>query len=70
MGAGFGGMVFTLITGWAIERYSYVPVFIGFGIIPLICAAIVWTLLGPLTYGAAGLDFAAQTNYAQQPQRI
>jgi ACS family hexuronate transporter-like MFS transporter len=60
MGAGFGGMVFTLITGWAIERYSYVPVFIGFGLMPLICAGIVWALLGPLTYGAAGLDFAAE----------
>jgi MFS transporter, ACS family, hexuronate transporter len=44
MGAGFGGMVFTLITGWVVDRYSYVPVFIGFGILPLIAAAIVWKL--------------------------
>ena len=48
MGAGFGGMVFTLITGWVVDHYSYVPVFIGFGILPLICATVVWTLLGPL----------------------
>jgi Sugar phosphate permease len=48
MGAGFGGMVFTLITGWVVDHYSYVPVFIGFGILPLICATIIWTLLGPL----------------------
>ena len=48
MGAGFGGMIFTLITGWVVDHYSYVPVFIGFGILPLICAAIIWTLLGPL----------------------
>ena len=48
MGAGFGGMIFTLITGWAVDHYSYVPVFIGFGILPLICATIIWTLLGPL----------------------
>jgi len=44
MGAGFGGMVFTLITGWVVDRYSYVPVFIGFGVLPLIAAAIVWML--------------------------
>ena len=44
MGAGFGGMIFTLITGWVVDHYSYVPVFIGFGILPLICAAIIWTL--------------------------
>jgi len=44
MGSGFGGMVFTLITGWVVEHYSYTPVFFGFGVIPLICAAILWTL--------------------------
>jgi len=56
MGAGFGGMVFVLITGWVVEHYSYVPVFFGFGIMPLICAAILWTLLGPIRYGAAGFE--------------
>ena len=44
MGSGFGGMLFTLITGWAVEHYSYTPVFIGFGLIPLLCATILWTL--------------------------
>jgi ACS family hexuronate transporter-like MFS transporter len=48
MGAGFGGMLFSLITGWVVDHYSYTPVFIGFGVLPLICAAIVWTLTGPL----------------------
>src|SRR5437773_1435074 len=52
MGAGFGGMVFTLITGWVVDHYSYVPVFIGFGILPLISATIIWTLVGPLTQAA------------------
>jgi ACS family hexuronate transporter-like MFS transporter len=46
MGAGFGGMVFSLVTGWVVDHYSYVPVFAGFGILPLIAAAIVWTLPG------------------------
>jgi MFS transporter, ACS family, hexuronate transporter len=48
MGAGFGGMLFTLIAGWLIQHYSYTPVFIGFGIIPLISTAILWVLTGPL----------------------
>jgi len=52
MGAGFGGMIFTLITGWVVDHYSYVPVFIGFGILPLISAIIIWTLVGPLTQAA------------------
>ena len=42
-------MVFTLITGWVVDHYSYMPVFIGFGILPLISATIIWTLVGPLT---------------------
>jgi MFS transporter, ACS family, aldohexuronate transporter len=44
MGAGFGGMLFSLATGWVVDHYSYVPVFCGFGVLPLIAAAIVWTL--------------------------
>jgi ACS family hexuronate transporter-like MFS transporter len=49
MGSGFGGMLFTLITGWVVDHYSYTPVFIGFGLMPLICALVLWTLLGPLS---------------------
>ncbi len=49
VGSGFGGMLFTLITGWVVDHYSYTPVFIGFGIVPLVCALIMWTLMGPLT---------------------
>jgi len=44
MGAGFGGMVFSLLTGWVVDHYSYVPVFIGFGILPLVAAAMIWRL--------------------------
>ncbi|MBZ5581015.1 MAG: MFS transporter [Acidobacteriia bacterium] len=44
MGAGFGGMIFSLATGWVVDHYSYVPVFFGFGILPLIAASIVWFL--------------------------
>jgi ACS family hexuronate transporter-like MFS transporter len=44
MGAGFGGMVFSLLTGWVVDHYSYVPVFVGFGILPLVAAALIWRL--------------------------
>jgi MFS transporter, ACS family, hexuronate transporter len=42
MGSGFGGMIFTLITGVVVERYGYTPVFFGFGIVPLLCPTILW----------------------------
>ena len=48
MGSGFGGMLFTLITGWLVDHYSYTPVFIGFGLLPLICATILWLFVGEL----------------------
>lgn len=56
MGAGFGGMIFTLITGWVIDHFSYTPAFFGFGVIPLICAAIICFALGPIRPGAAGFE--------------
>jgi MFS transporter, ACS family, hexuronate transporter len=48
MGSGFGGMVFALATGWLVDRYSYAPVFIGFGSIPILALLIIWFILGPL----------------------
>jgi len=49
MGSGFGGMLFTLMTGWAVDHFSYRPVFFGFGVLPLICATILWVFMGPLS---------------------
>jgi ACS family hexuronate transporter-like MFS transporter len=57
MGSGFGGMVFALLTGLVIDRFSYLPVFVGFGLMPLVCAGILWTLLGPISPLSRGLDF-------------
>jgi len=48
MGAGFGGMLFSLVTGWLIDHFSYTPVFIGFGVMPLICVSILWFVMGSL----------------------
>jgi ACS family hexuronate transporter-like MFS transporter len=44
MGAGFGGMVFSLITGWLVDHYSFRPAFVLFGLIPLLAAWMVWNL--------------------------
>ncbi len=46
MGAGFGGMLFSLLTGWMVERWSFTPVFIGFGLLPMFCVLILWTVMG------------------------
>lgn len=48
MGAGFGGMLFSLLTGWVVDHFSYTPVFIGFGLMPLLCALILWIIMGSL----------------------
>ena len=48
MGAGFGGMIFSWLSGRLIDRYGYTPVFIGYGLIPLIALALVLFALGPL----------------------
>jgi MFS transporter, ACS family, hexuronate transporter len=48
MGAGFGGMLFSWLSGRMIDRYGYTPVFIGYGILPLIALALVLFALGPL----------------------
>ena len=60
MGAGFGGMLFSLMTGWAIDRFSYTPVFVGFGVMPLLCAAILWTLMGSHSLSERNLRFTNQ----------
>ncbi len=48
LGAGLGGMVFSWLSGRVIDAYGYAPVFIGYGIMPLIAALIVLVFLGPL----------------------
>ncbi|MGB6724445.1 MAG: MFS transporter [Terracidiphilus sp.] len=44
MGSGIGGMIFSLVTGWLVDHYSFRPVFVLFGVIPLVAAWLVWTL--------------------------
>jgi MFS transporter, ACS family, hexuronate transporter len=47
MGAGFGGMLFTLVTGLTVQRWSYTPAFIGFGLMPLVCLAVLFWITFP-----------------------
>ena len=48
MGSGFGGMVFVLLTGWLVDHYSFAPVFVVFGTIPMLALLIIWFVTGPL----------------------
>lgn len=48
MGSGFGGMIFSWLSGIFIGRFGYTPVFIGYGIMPLISIVIVLFFVGPL----------------------
>jgi ACS family hexuronate transporter-like MFS transporter len=48
MGSGLGGMFFQWLSGWIVDRFGYYPVFIGYGIMPLIAVAIMLFLIGPL----------------------
>jgi ACS family hexuronate transporter-like MFS transporter len=44
MGSGFGGMFFSLVTGWLVDHYSIKPAFVLFGLTPIIAACLIWWL--------------------------
>jgi len=48
LGSGFGGMLFSWLSGRVIDAYGYGPAFIAYGIMPLIAVSIVLIGLGPL----------------------
>ncbi len=48
MGSGLGGMFFQWLSGRMVDRFGYYPVFIGYGIMPLVAVAIMLFLIGPL----------------------
>ena len=45
MGAGLGGVVVTLATGWMVDQFGYKPVFITASVIPLLAFAVLYILL-------------------------
>jgi ACS family hexuronate transporter-like MFS transporter len=49
VGSGLGGMLFSYLSGYLVERFGYTPVFIGYGIMPVIALVLVLRFLGPLT---------------------
>ncbi|NKB35761.1 MAG: MFS transporter [Gammaproteobacteria bacterium] len=44
MGAGFGGMAFTLLTGWTLDNFGYSPVLMAAGIIPILAVLVLYFL--------------------------
>lgn len=49
-GAAFGGMIFMLLIGIVVDRFSYVPVFIAAGIMPLAAASLIlWGVRFPVS---------------------
>jgi len=48
VGSGLGGMLFQWLSGRMVDRFGYYPVFIGYGIMPVIAVAMMLFLLGPL----------------------
>ncbi len=48
MGSGFGGMLFMALSGWSVGHFGYTPVFIGYGILPLLALGCILFLIGPL----------------------
>jgi MFS transporter, ACS family, hexuronate transporter len=49
MGSGFGGMIFSLVTGWLVDHYSFIPAFVLFGCTPMIAALLIWWLPRTIT---------------------
>jgi ACS family hexuronate transporter-like MFS transporter len=48
IGSGFGGMLFMALSGWLIGRFGYTPVFLGYGVLPLLALFCILFLIGPL----------------------
>jgi len=44
VGSGFGGMLFALVTGWIVQRHSFSPAFVLFGLLPVLAGILVWFL--------------------------
>ena len=44
MGAGVGGMIYTLLTGWVLDTFGYGPVFVMSGLFPLVAFAMLFGL--------------------------
>jgi ACS family hexuronate transporter-like MFS transporter len=52
LGAGVGFMIFAKIVGIVADRYSFGPVFVIAGLMPLVALVALFLLLGPVRQGA------------------
>jgi ACS family hexuronate transporter-like MFS transporter len=66
LGSGLGGMLFMWFSGRVIDAFGYTPVFVAYGILPLIAAGIVLFVMGPLR-PLAGLNPAAGDSTVTRP---
>jgi ACS family hexuronate transporter-like MFS transporter len=48
MGAGIGAILFTLSTGWVVDHFSYTPILVAAGVLPVLGTAILFALGGPI----------------------
>ena len=67
MGSGIGGMIFSLVTGWLVDHYSFRPAFVLFGVIPLVAAWMVWTL--PRKAARLRKRLGSRASYARELRR-
>ena len=44
MGAGFGAIGFTMLTGWMLDNFGYEPVFVVAAILPILAVFILYML--------------------------
>ncbi|WP_281718844.1 MFS transporter [Pandoraea apista] len=59
--AGLGNLGFTLIIGWLVSRVGFTPFFIVLGVLDLVGATILWTVVKPKPFAGA-LASSAQHN--------
>jgi ACS family hexuronate transporter-like MFS transporter len=48
VGAGAGAILFTLTTGWVVDNFSYTPILVVAGLLPVLGTLILFTLGGPI----------------------
>ncbi len=48
LGAGIGAILYTLTTGWVTDRFSYTPVLIVAGLLPILGTVVLLVLSGPI----------------------
>lgn len=48
VGAGLGAMFLTEITGFVVDYFSYMPILIVAGMLPVVATVVLWTLGGTI----------------------